>query len=52
MTSLNFVIEKILQHIIHTLTQGKFKLVLQFIVIHPMEELERGLTQIEFHTTK
>ncbi len=39
--------EKILQHIIHTLSKHKFLTPSPLTVIHPMEKLEGGLTQIE-----
>ncbi|MCU7833676.1 MAG: rod shape-determining protein [gamma proteobacterium symbiont of Taylorina sp.] len=44
--------EKILQNIFSALPQGKFKLALPVAVIHPMEKIDGGLTQIEFRAFK
>lgn len=49
----NFVAaEKVLQHIIHTLSKHKFLAASPLTVIHPMEKLEGGLTQIELRAFK
>ncbi len=51
----NFVVaQKLLQYIIHSLSKQKqkFLLISPLIVIHPMEKLEGGLTQIEFRAFK
>ncbi len=49
----NFVAaQKLLQYIIHSLSKQKFLLFSPLIVIHPMEKLEGGLTQIEFRAFK
>ena len=39
--------EKLLQHIITTLVEGKFFVQSPEIVVHPMEKTEGGLTMIE-----
>ena len=44
--------KKLLQYIIHSLSKQKFLLISPLIVIHPMEKLEGGLTQIEFRAFK
>ncbi len=44
--------QKLLQYIIHSLSKQTFLLISPLIVIHPMEKLEGGLTQIEFRAFK
>lgn len=44
--------EKILQHIIYTLSKRKFFTVSPLTIIHPMEKLDGGLTQIELRAFK
>ena len=49
----NFVVaEKVLQHIIHTLLKHKFLATSPLAVVHPMEKLEGGLTQVELRAFK
>ena len=49
----NFVVaQKLLQHIIYALSKQKTTLITPLIVIHPMEKLEGGLTQIEYRAFK
>ncbi|MCW8929066.1 MAG: rod shape-determining protein [Gammaproteobacteria bacterium] len=44
--------EKVLQHIIHTLLKNKFFSPSPLTVIHPMEKIDGGITQIEFQALR
>lgn len=49
----NFVAaEKVLQHIIRLLVKRKFFMLSPVTVIHPMEKIDGGITQIEFRAFK